>query len=151
MLNKLFYKEKGCQNWLLIELTNGNIGSVPAGSLLPIGAITRKVAQEPRCTPTFEVGTTQNNVVTVSEYTGTLVAGAAGVLTLSLLADGVAIATRSATVTADGSFIFALSKEIRVLKNCCNNVTPITLALQISGVAITGGNGTLILKRQAAV
>lgn len=151
MLNKLFYKEKGCQNWLLIELTNGNIGAVPAGSLLPIGAITRKVAQEPRCTPTFEVGTTQNNVVTVSEYTGTLVAGAAGVLTLSLLADGVAIATRSATVTADGSFIFALSKEIRVLKNCCNNVTPITLALQISGVAITGGNGTPILKRQAAV
>lgn len=123
MLNKLFYKEKGCQNWLLIELTNGNIGAVPAGPLLPIGAITRKVAQEPRCTPTFEVGTTQNNVVTVSEYgiynveyTGTLVAGAAGVLTLSLLADGVAIATRSATVTADGSFIFALSKEIRVLK-----------------------------------
>lgn len=147
-----------CQNWRLIELTNGNIGAVPVGSLLPIGAITRKVAQEPRCTPTFEVGTTQNNVITVSEYgiynveyTGTLVAGAAGVLTLSLLADGVAIATRSATVTADGSFIFALSKEIRVLKNCCNNVIPITLALQISGVAITGGNGTLILKRQAAV
>lgn len=42
-----------CQNWRLIELTNGNIGAVPVGSLLPIGAITRKVAQEPRCTPTF--------------------------------------------------------------------------------------------------
>lgn len=34
-----------CQNWRLIELTNGNIGAVPAGSLLPIGAITRKVAR----------------------------------------------------------------------------------------------------------
>lgn len=147
-----------CQNWRLIELTNGNIGAVSDGALLPIGAITRKVAREPRCTPTFEVGTTLNNVVTVSEcgiynvsYTGTLIAGAAGTLALSLLADGVVVATRSATVASGDSAIFALSKEIRVPTSCCNGTTPVTLALQISGVAITGGNGTMIVNRQAAV
>lgn len=148
-----------CNNWRLIELTNGTIGAVAAGSLLPLGAITRKVAREPRCTPTFEVDTTANNVILISEpgiynvtYTGTLIAGAAGILGLNLLQNNDTLVTRTATVAEGDSAIFSLSKEIRVYRDCCRQQTiPIQLALSISGVAITGGNGTLIINRQAAV
>ncbi len=147
-----------CQNWRLLELTNGNIGAVAVNAFVPIGAITRKVAKEPRCTPTFEAGTTLNNIVTISEkgiynitYTGTLTAAAAGTLTLNLLADSAVIATRSVTATEGSDVNIALSKEVRVFGNCCNGVSPVIIALQIADTAITGGNGTIIINRQADV
>ena len=148
-----------CNAWRLIELTNGNIGPVAVDALVPLGSVTRKVAREPRCTPTFSVDTTANNVVTIDEhgiynveYTGTLVAAAAGTLTLNLLQNNTAVATRSITVAVGDSVNVALSKEIRVYRNCCcQQNMPIQLALSITGVAITGGNGTLIVNRQAAV
>ena len=148
-----------CNTWRLIELTNGNIGPVAVDALVPLGSVTRKVAREPRCSPTFSVDTTANNVVTIDEhgiynveYTGTLVAAAAGTLTLNLLQNNTAIATRSITVAVGDSVNIALSKEIRVYRNCyCQQNMPIQLALSITGVAITGGNGTLIVNRQAAV
>ena len=148
-----------CNTWRLIELTNGNIGPVAVDALVPLGSVTRKVAREPRCSPTFSVDTTANNVVTIDEhgiynveYTGTLVAAAAGTLTLNLLQNNTAIATRSITVAVGDSVNIALSKEIRVYRNCyCQQNMSIQLALSITGVAITGGNGTLIVNRQTAV
>ena len=148
-----------CNAWRLIELTNGNIGPVAVDALVPLGSVTRKVAREPRCTPTFSVDTTANNVVTIDEhgiynveYTGTLVAAAAGTLTLNLLQNNTAIATRSITVTAGDSVNLAISKEIRVYRNCCcQQNMPIQWALSITGVAIPGGNDPLIINRQAAV
>lgn len=143
-----------CDDWRLIELTNGDIGAVSAGGLIPLGAVTRRVSKEPKCTPTFEVGTTANNVVTISEpgiynviYTGSLIAGAAGNLSLNLLVDGDISVTRTSTAAESSSMIYALAKEIRVRSSCCNG-SPVTIALSISGIAITGGNGSLIISRQ---
>lgn len=141
-----------CRNRRLIELTNGNTGAVAVGGLMPLGAVTRMIGLTPKCTPTWTVSTTQNNVVTISEsgiytatYTGTLVVTEAGDVTVDMLLDGVAIASRTITAVAGASVNVAMSKEIRVYGSCCNGVTPATLALRIGGVPITTANGSLIL------
>lgn len=141
-----------CQNWRLIELTNGNTGPVAVNGLLPLGSITRRVGKTPRCTPTWEIGTTYNNTITISEsgiykisYTGTLVAAEAGDLIVDILQDGNVIASRTITVVEGGSVNAALIKEARVYCNCCNGVLPITFAIRIRGVAITDANGSFII------
>ena len=68
------------------------------------------------------------------------------------LETGATVQRRQDSEAVGDSVNVALSKEIRVYRNCCcQQNMPIQLALSITGVAITGGNGTLIVNRQAAV
>lgn len=141
-----------CRNRRLIELTNGNTGAVAVGALMPLGAVTRMIGMTPKCTPTWTVSTTMNNVVTVSEsgiytatYTGTLVVAEDGDVTVDMLLDGVVIASRTITAVADASVNIAMVKEIRVYCDCCNGANPVTLALRVGGVPITTANGSFIL------
>lgn len=63
----------------------------------------------------------------------------AGAGTTALGIIGTTLVMRTATVAEGDSAIFSLSNEIRVYRDCCcQQSTPIQLALSISG-----GNGTL--------
>lgn len=141
----------------LLQLTNNNVGPVAAATVLPIGVMSRKIACQSKCTPTFEVTTTANNVAYINEhgfykitYTGYLTAGAAGDVIVNLEVNGVVVAVARVTATAAGTVPVSLVFVIRVLKNCCNGaaVNPITaIQFRNAGVAITGGTSNVLFER----
>lgn len=143
----------------VIQLTNTTIGAVAAGSLVPLGAITRRYGCNcnNNCS-VFEVSTTGSNTVTINEegyyhltYTGSLVAGAAGDIVLNLLVNGIEVISSTQTATAGGTENISLSYVIRVLPNCCSviNNTPAIVQIELddTSVALTGGVSNLIIEK----
>lgn len=146
---------RSCE-YRLLQLTNNNIGAVAAATVLPIGVTSRKIACANKCTPTFEVATTANNVAYLNEpgfykitYTGYLTAGAAGNVVVNLEINNVIVAVATVTATAAGTVPVSITFVTRVLSNCCNNVANPLQALQFrnAGVALTGGTSTVIIER----
>lgn len=144
----------------VIQLTNPTIGAVAAGSLLPLGAITRRYGC--RCDNNcnvFEVSTTGSNTITINEegyyhltYTGSLVAGATGDIILDLLINGIEVLSVSQTATAVGDVEnITLNYVIRVLPNCsaCVNNSPaiVQIRLDETSVALTGGTSNIIVEK----
>lgn len=140
----------------LLQLTNNTVGPVAAATVLPIGVTSRKIACASKCTPTFEIATTANNVAYINEpgfykitYTGYLTAGAAGNVVVNLEINNVIVAVATVTATAAGTVPVSITYVTRVLNNCCNNAANPIQALQFrnAGVAITGGTSTVIIER----
>lgn len=144
----------GC-NYRLLQLTNGNVGAVPAASLIPLGTVTRQVEQQQSCTETFLETTAVNTTVYVREpgfykitYNGFLTAGAAGNVVVNLQINGTTVATATVTATAAGTVPVTISFVTRVFNNCCNsNNLPISVQFQNNGVALTGGTSNLTIER----
>lgn len=145
----------------LLQLTNNNIGPVAAASILPLGVMSRKIACQSKCTPTFEVTTTANNVAYINEpgyykvtYEGSLIAGAAGNVVVNLEVNGVVVNTATVTAAAAGTVGISIAFMVRVLNNCCNNAavnTPAIIQLRnASTIALTGGNSNTIIERVAS-
>lgn len=143
----------------VIQLTNPVVGAVEPAALVPLGAITRRYGC--RCNDNnnvFEISTTDSNTVTINEegyyrltYTGSLVAGAAGLITLNLLVNGVEVLSVSQTAAAGDTENITFSYIIRVLPNCnaCVNNSPAIVQLQLDAdsVALTGGTSNLIIEK----
>ena len=140
----------------IIQLTNSNIGSVPADSYMPLGIITRRI--NPTCkrnNRTFTVSSTGTNLVTINEcgyykvlYSASVVAAAAGIVTLSLQLNSSTVYSVSATVEEGDTVNLTLPFEIRVLPNCqavTNNI-PLNIQVLLSGVALTDGNTNFIVE-----
>lgn len=140
----------------VLQMTNSAIGAVAVNSFMPLGKITRKVSRC-ECSPnTFAVSTTGANVVTINEcgnynvnYNASLIAGAAGVLAITLVMNGTNVYSSTVTATAGGTVNISLPYQIRVFPNCSALPTNIPSDIQIllSGVAITGGTSNLIVER----
>lgn len=142
----------------LIQLTNTSVGSVPVDTYMPLGIITRRV--NPMCQysddRTFTVSSTGTNIVTINDcgyykvlYSASVVASAAGIVTLSLQLNSSTVYTVSATAAAGDTVNLTLPFEIRVLPNCksiINNI-PVNIQVLLSGVALTNGNTNLIVER----
>lgn len=144
----------------VIQLTNPVVGAVEPAALVPLGAITRRYGC--RCNDNcnvFEISTTGSNTVTINEegyydftYTGSLVAGAAGLVRLNLLVNGVEVLSMSQTAAAAGDTVnITIPYVIRVLPNCnaCVNNSPAIVQLQLDAdsVALTGGTSNLIIEK----
>lgn len=141
----------------IMQLTNSSVGSVPVNTYMPLGIITRRI--NPKCqndNRTFTVSSTGTNIVTINEcgyykilYSASVVASAAGIVTLSLQLNSSTVYTVSATAAAGDTVNLTLPFEIRVLPNCqavINNI-PVSIQVLLSGVALTGGNTNLIVER----
>lgn len=142
----------------IIQLTNTSVGAVSVDTYMPLGIITRRI--NPNCpninNRTFTVSSTGTNIVTINEcgyykvlYSASVVAGAAGIVTLSLQLNSSTVYTVSATAAAGDTVNLTLPFEIRVLPNCqavINNI-PVNIQVLLSGVALTDGNTNLIVER----
>lgn len=140
----------------LLQLTNNTVGPVATATVLPIGVTSRKIACASKCTPTFEVTTTANNVAYINEpgyykitYTGYLTAEAAGDVVVNLEINNTIVAVATVTATAAGTVPVSITYVTRVLNNCCNGIGSTIQALQFrnAGVALTGGTSTVIIER----
>lgn len=145
-------------NYRAIQLVNSSVGAVAINGYVPFGKVVHSLYNKNSCDATFTVGTTGANIITLNEagkynitFGGSFVAAAAGVISVSLILDGVPVYTASATATAGGTVNITLpTQQALVLQNCKCNVTnnPVDVQIQISGVtAITGGVCSLLVER----
>lgn len=141
----------------VLQLTNTAVGAVATGTLMPLGAITRKICCGNQAANTFSVSTTGANTITLNEtgnyritYNVSAVAGAAGVVSFALLQNGVTLYTVSETATAAADTVnLTLVYEVRVLPNCASVTANVPATIQISntGVALTGGTSNILVEK----
>lgn len=143
----------------VIQLTNQAVGAVAAGSLLPLGTITRRYGCKGTNVPTFEVSTSGADTITITEegyyritYNASLTGAAAGDLIVNLLTNGVKVVSSMQTSTANGVNNISLSYIVRVLPNCfaVANNSPVTIQLQLDAesVALVGGMSNIIIEKE---
>ena len=146
----------------LIQLTNTAIGEVPVNTYLPLGLVTRRLNATCNDVNTFQVGTTAADAVFINEpgyykitYTASLVAGATGIMSVSLLSNQQTINTISETITAaDDAVDLTLVYTIRICPNCCGAPLncPATIQFELGGVATSStalSNSNLIIEKLA--
>ena len=143
----------------VLQLTNAAVGAVDTNGFMPFGIITRRISCGANCgtESTFTVSTTGANIIYLNEagyykitYSATLAAGAAGAVTSALIANGVSVSSASETTAAVGNNVnLTIVFMVRVLPNCDSvpNNAPISIQVQNTGVAVTGGNSNLLIER----
>ena len=143
-------------NYKLIQLTNTVVGAVEVDSFMPFGAITRKIQTSDDCCNTFDVTTSGSNLIYLNEpgyynitYSASVVAGDAGIVTLSLVANGNTIYSVASTAASGDTVNLTLPYTARVYKNCPSAPTncPLSIQITLSGVAITGGTSNLLIEK----
>lgn len=142
----------------LLQLTNSAFGAVATDANMPLGIPTRSVSCDGGCTPTFVVSSSGADTVTLNKtgvykilYTASVVAAAAGVVTINLVdEDGTVLATASETATAIGDTVnVSIAYAVRVVGNCCGLLTAKSIRFVNAGVALTSGTSNLILEKVA--
>lgn len=141
----------------LLQLTNPTVGAVATDTLLPLGTTTRKISCGGCNQPTFTVTTSGANTVNLNDagtykitYTASLVAGAAGLVTVNLVQNGTVVYTASETATAAGDTVnISLVYVVRALPNFASLLTnlPSTIQFTNTGVALTGGTSNLLIEK----
>jgi hypothetical protein len=141
----------------VIQLTSNNLGAITAGSYLKLGNVTRKINCKNYDAVPFSTSTTDTTNVVINEsgyyrvtYTATLIAGAAGVIGVSLVSNNATLYTVSETVAAEGDSVnLALVYEVRVCPNSdCNPYNiPVNIQMLLNTVAITGGTSNLLVEK----
>lgn len=144
-------------NYRLIQLTNKSVPTVSANALMPLGTITRRICPRTNCTQTFVVTTSGADTVSITEqgyyrvsYSVSAVAGAAGLVTLSLNLGGTSVYTAGATASAEGDTVnINLTYMVRAFGNCDTMPVnlPLTLQIENTGVALTSAVSDLLIER----
>lgn len=139
-----------------IQLSNNSIGAVATGALIPLGNPTASTPGIRSCDRAFVVTTSGSDTVTAflpgyydNRYTGSLVAAAAGLVTLTLLVNGVEVTSVSETATAVGDTVdISLDRILRAI-NFYGAPTGVPISVQIrnDGVALTDGVSNFIVKK----
>ena len=132
-------------NYKLIQLTNTNIGTLPANSFIPVGLITRRINASVNSNVTFQVASSASDTVYLNEpgsykvtYVGSFSAGAVGNFAISLLANNTAVMTSQETVAAADDYVnITLTYVVRVCPTCCSApaTCPMSIQLQVGDVA----------------
>lgn len=151
----------------LIQLTNPvatPFGAVATGALVPLGTITAQVNCGCNNQPNLSVTTSGANTVNITNptncqcrvgtykvtYNASVVATAAGLVTLNLIQNGVVVATASETAAAAGDTVnLSLTYILRNFVNYVNGFNTGTTTLQISntGGALTSGTSNFIVEQ----
>lgn len=140
----------------VLQLTNGTVGAVAINEFMPLGNITRRVQEDCGGYPTFNVTTSQADTVYLNEvgnydvtYSASLTPGAAGELTVALIANGTQVYAVSVTAVSGDVVNVTLPYQVRVCPNCASTPTncPMTIQLQLTGVAVTAGQTNLLIER----
>jgi hypothetical protein len=140
----------------LIQLTNATVGAVAVNEYMPLGTITRRLQATDDCCNTFDVTTSSSDIIYINEpgyynitYSASVIAGAAGIATLSLIANGVTIYSVGATAATGDTVNLTLPYIARVYKNCPSAPPncPTSIQILLTGVAITGGTSNLSIEK----
>jgi hypothetical protein len=141
----------------VLQMTNETIGEVAVDGYIPFGKVTRRIQENCGNCSTFNVTTSQADIVYLNEtgnynvtYSASLVAGAVGEVSVALMVNGVQVYEVGATATAIGDVLnITLPYQVRVCPNCSGapNNCPVTIQVQLTGVAVTGGQSNVIFER----
>lgn len=141
----------------VLQLTNQAIGAVAVDGYMPFGKITRRIQETCGGGATFNVTTSQADTVYLNEvgnynitFSGSLIAGAIGEVSVALIANGTQLYEVGGTATAVGDVVnLTLPYQLRVCPNCSGapNNCPVAIQVQLTGVAITGGQSNLLIER----
>ena len=141
----------------VLQMTNQTVGAVAVDGFMPLGGVTRRIQETCGGGTTFNVTTSQSDTVYLNEvgnynvtYSGSLVASATGEISVALIANGTQIYEVGATAAAQGDVVnVTLPYQIRVCPNCASapNNCPVAIQVQLTGVAVTGGQANLLIER----
>lgn len=142
----------------VLQLTNTNISAVAANGYMPLGIITvRYPTENVNCQPVFTVTSSTSDTIAVNkggtyklDYSASLMAAAAGTVTLAVLVNGVSKYTVSATAAAASDLInLTIPLDLYLPCNCnaAPNNIPANIQIQNTGVALTGGTSNVIITR----
>lgn len=129
----------------LIQLTNNNVGEITAGSFMPLGNVTRRINSPMNCCGAFQVTSSTSDTLNITEpgyykvtYSATLTAGAAGLMSVSLIANQNTVYTVSEDATAAEDIInLTLPYVVRVCPNSCSSPynCPVSIQFKLGDVA----------------
>lgn len=142
----------------VLQLTNTNIPEVAANGYMPLGITTvRYPLESTNCQPVFTITSSTSDTISVNrggtyrlDYSASLVASAAGVVTLAVLVNGVSKYTVSATATAAADMVnLTIPLDIYLPCNCnaAPNNIPASIQIQNTGVALTSGTSNIAITR----
>lgn len=138
----------------LIQLTNSSIGAVAIGTNVPLGIADINCSCQ-NCPSVYDVVSSNADVIKVGKsgyysvkYFASVVAAAAGTLTLSLTVNGTTVYTFSQTAVEGETISIAFERCVYFANNCnaIPNALPGYLAFALDGIAITGGVSTTIVE-----
>lgn len=145
-------------NARILQLTNSSIGAIVVNQNMPLGMTTVVYPFDTsNCYPTYTVASSMADTLTINKpgtynfiYNASLVASAAGDVTLNLKINGVTKYTVTAQAAADGTVNMTIPFEIYVPCNCASspNNVPAYVQVQSSGVALTSGTSNLIIRKE---
>jgi hypothetical protein len=131
----------------LIQLTNTAIPALTADEYIPLGLVTRRLnAPISGCSP-FQIGSSTSDILYLNEpgyykitYSATMVAGAAGTISVSLISNQNSIYTVSEEATAAADIVnLTLPYVLRVCPNCCASPNNYPVGIQFKlGDTATG-------------
>lgn len=143
-------------SYKMIQMTNNNVGAVAANGYMPFGVVTRKIANGQNCPTPFYVTTSGADIIELTEpgyyrvtYSASVIAGAAGIIGLTLVTEGNDVYTVSETAAAGDTVNLTLPYEVRVFTNCDSVPTncPLAVQIQLGDAAITGGTANIIIEK----
>lgn len=140
----------------VIQLTNKSIGAQDVDTYLPLGKITRRINCKNYESVPFSTASSDIDAVVVNEtgyyrvtYTASLVASAAGIITVNLVTNENTVYSVSETAAEGATVNLAFVYEIRVCPNSdCNpyNV-PVNIQTQLTTTAISSGTSNLLVEK----
>lgn len=145
-------------NAKILQLTNNTIGAISTNNNMPLGIATVIYPFDVgNCYPTYTVTSSTSDTLVINKsgvynfiYNASVVATAAGEVTLALKVNNVVKYTVSATATAAGTVNLTIPYEIYVPCNCASipNNVPASIQIQSTGVDITSGTSNLIIDKE---
>lgn len=142
----------------LLQLTNNEIGAIAVNGYIPLGTITVTYpGYDGYSYPTYSVTSSTSDTIVVNRegtynvvYSASLIATAAGEVTLTLIVNGVSKYSVSTTATEGGTVNLTLPYEVYIPCNCCNspNNVPAYIQIKNTGVAVTSGTSNIIVSRE---
>lgn len=141
----------------VLQITNETIGAIAVNDYMPFGKVTRRIQDNCGNCSTFNITTSQADIVYLNEvgnynvtYSASLIAGAVGEVSVALIVNGTQMYEVGATATAVGDVVnLTLPYQVRVCPNCSGapNNCPVSIQVQLTGVSITGGQSNLLVER----
>ena len=144
----------------MIQVTNlptAPFGAVAIGGVIPLGVVTHKVGGCNCNQPTFTVTTSGANTVSINNtglyrvtFDASVVATAAGDVTLNLVQNGTVIASATQTAVAGETVNLSLTRIIAAYNTFGGVVPTIPANIQITNTgttALTSGTSNLIVER----
>jgi hypothetical protein len=116
-------------NARILQLTNSTIGAISTNGNMPLGVTTVIYPFDSgNCYPTYTVASSTSDTLVINKsgtygfiYNASLVAAAAGVVTLSLIINGVNKYSVSVTATEAGTVNLTIPYEVYVPCNCASS------------------------------